>query len=210
MVLAPSFNQGRASRPFKRPGNALPNSFEGATSKGSNKSRLVAGGAKTSQGNRSRNHSANRVRFDRQTQERLRNWHGNRATLAEAKGINRNHRHHHHNRNWWRHHCGAIILVGWGFWGWSDGWWYPAWGYDPTSSYYEYDGPIYGYDGLPPDEVVANVQSELQRLGYYSYAVDGILGPLTREALSRYQRDHGLPVTGTIDPATVGSLGLSD
>jgi peptidoglycan hydrolase-like protein with peptidoglycan-binding domain len=53
------------------------------------------------------------------------------------------------------------------------------------------------------------VQSELQRLGYYSYAVDGVLGPLMQEALSRYQRDHGLPITGTIDPETVESLGLA-
>jgi len=67
---------------------------------------------------------------------------------------------------------------------------------------------IYGYDGLLPDEVVANVQSELQRRGYYSYAVDGIMGPLTQEALSRYQRDRGLPLTGAVDQTTVGSLGL--
>lgn len=32
---------------------------------------------------------------------------------------------------------------------------------------------IYGYDGLPPDQEIANVQGALQRLGYYQYAVDG-------------------------------------
>jgi peptidoglycan hydrolase-like protein with peptidoglycan-binding domain len=62
---------------------------------------------------------------------------------------------------------------------------------------------------LAPDQVVANVQSELQRLGYYSYAVDGVLGPLTQEAISRYQRDHGLSITGGVDPETIGSLGLT-
>ena len=67
---------------------------------------------------------------------------------------------------------------------------------------------IYGYDGAPPDEVVASVQSELQRLGYFTYAVDGKLGPLTRSAINRYQRDNRLPITGTIDPATAGALGL--
>jgi peptidoglycan hydrolase-like protein with peptidoglycan-binding domain len=67
---------------------------------------------------------------------------------------------------------------------------------------------IYGYDSLPPDEVVANIQSELQRCGYYYDAVDGILGPRTQEALIRYQRDHGLPVTGGIDQETVAALGL--
>ena len=34
----------------------------------------------------------------------------------------------------------------------------------------------YSYDGLPPDEIVANVQSALQDLGYYLYEVDGIFG----------------------------------
>ena len=117
--------------------------------------------------------------------------------------------HHHHDHDWWEHHCGSIVWVDWGWWGWWDGWWYPAWGYDPYYSYYAHDGPLYGYDGLPPDEVIANAQSELQRLEYYSYAVDGILGPLTQEALRRYQHGRGLPMTGTVDSETVGLLGLS-
>jgi hypothetical protein len=159
-------------------------------------------------GNWSRNNPANRNRFDRQTQDRLRNWQGRKFDLVEARREHEEHCNHDHDHDWWHHHCGAIILVDWGWWGWYDGWWYPAWGYDPYYSYYEYNGPIYGYDGLLPDEVVANVQSELQRLGYYSYSVDGILGPLTQEALMRYQRDHRLPITGVVDPATNGSLGL--
>lgn len=50
---------------------------------------------------------------------------------------------------------------------WSTGYWYPAWGYDSLNSYYPYDGPIYAYDGLAPDQVVANVQAALEVLGYY-------------------------------------------
>ncbi len=99
-------------------------------------------------------------------------------------------------------------MVDWGFWGWNDGWWYPAWGYDPGNSYYEYDGPIYGYGDLLPDEIVANVQSALQDLGYYLYEVDGIFGPITQEALAKFQRSQGIPVTGVIDPKTLGALGL--
>ena len=68
--------------------------------------------------------------------------------------------------------------------------------------------PIYGYDGLPPDQVIANMQGALQRLGYYRYAVDGVLGPLTRAAIANYQRDHGLAATGAIDPHTLTSLGF--
>jgi peptidoglycan hydrolase-like protein with peptidoglycan-binding domain len=48
----------------------------------------------------------------------------------------------------------------------------------------------------------------LQRLGYYTWAIDGKMGPLTRAAIARYQRDHLLPITSGIDPATLGSLGV--
>lgn len=159
----------------------------------------------------SRQNAANRQRLDPQTTQRLRNWQGKAPGYADAK---RHHQEHwqdrkHHDHDWWRHHCDAIVFVGGGFWGWYDGWWYPAWGYDPYYSYYDYNGPIYGYDGLRPDEVIGNVQAALQQLGYYAYAIDGVLGPATETAIANYQRDNGIPVTGAIDPITVRSLGLS-
>ncbi len=158
----------------------------------------------------SRQNLANKHRLDPQTKERLRNWQGKAPGWNDAK---RNHHdnwrdRHHHDHNWWRHHCDAIVFVGGGFWGWYDGWWYPAWGYDPSYSDYDYNSPIYGYDGLQPDEVIATVQAALQQLGYYAYSVDGVLGSATEAAIANYQRDHGLPVTGAIDPITVRSLGL--
>ena len=160
-------------------------------------------------GNRSvRFDPANRNRFDRQAQERVRDGSGRHSDVNEARQRHNDWCHGHHGHDWWHHHCDVIVIWDWGFWGWYDGWWYPAWGYDPYYASYEYDGPIYGYDGLPPDEAVANVQSELQRLGYYPYAADGKLGPLTQNALNRFQRDHRLPITGTIDPTTVNALGL--
>ena len=151
---------------------------------------------------------ANSKRFDSQTQQRLRNWEGRRSSFGEARQRHNDWCHGHHGHDWWHHHCDVFIIWDWGFWGWYGGWWYPAWGYDPYYSSYEYDGPVYGYDGLPPDEAIANVQTELQRRGYYNYEIDGKLGPLTQNALNRYQRDHRLPITGTIDPATVSSLGV--
>jgi hypothetical protein len=159
----------------------------------------------------SRQNAANRQRLDSQTKQRLRNWQGKAPGWNDAK---HNHQEHwqdrkHHDHDWWRHHCDAIVFVGGGFWGWYDGWWYPAWGYDPYYSYYDYNSPIYGYDALRPDEVIANVQAALQQLGYYAYAVDGVLGSATEAAIANYQRDNGLPVTGAIDPITVRSLGLS-
>jgi hypothetical protein len=157
--------------------------------------------------NANNNHSgnlANRNRFDQHNHPR----NGNGSSLAQAKHNNSDWCHH-HNHDWWHHHCNTIVFVGWGWWGWYDGWWYPCWGYDPYYSYYPYDGPIYGYGNLQPDEVVADVQNELQRLGYFYDSIDGVLGPRTQQALIRFQHDHGLPATGTVDQETVGALGLS-
>jgi hypothetical protein len=148
-----------------------------------------------------------KTHLDLQTSSRLRNWSGNVSSVSQARLNHANNSHHHHGSNWWRNRCAAIIFFDWGWWGWYDGWWYPAWGYDPYS-YYEYNEPIYGYDGLSPEQVVASVQAQLQQLGYYTYAVDGNMGPLTRSAIARYQRDHLLPITSGIDPATLGSLGI--
>ncbi len=76
-------------------------------------------------------------------------------------------------------------------------------------AYYPYDGPIYAYNGLTPDQVVVNVQVQLQRDGYYAGPIDGVLGPMTRHALAAFQADHGLAVTAAIDEVTVSTLGLT-
>jgi hypothetical protein len=146
-------------------------------------------------------------KLDPQTSSRLRNWNGNISSTRQARLNHQNFSQHHHNHWWWRHHCAAIIFFDFGWWGWYDGWWYPAWGYDPYS-YYDYNEPIYGYDGESPEQIVAGVQAALQERGYYQWAVDGRMGPLTRAALARYQRDHGLPISSGLDPATLGSLGI--
>lgn len=113
-----------------------------------------------------------------------------------------------HDCNWWKNHCHTIILIGGGFYAWDLGYWYPAWGYDNDYSNYAYDGPIYGYDGLPPDQIIANVQYALQQLGYFSEAVDGVLGGVTRSAIEDYQVENNLPVTGAIDRPLLISLGF--
>ena len=134
-----------------------------------------------------------------------RNRNGSDGNYADAW---RRYHHDHHDRNWWRNHCDRIILISGGYYYWDTGYWYPAWGYDPAYSSYAYDGPIYGYDGLPPDEVISSVQAALQEEGYYLGAIDGELGPLTRQAISAWQRDHGLAITTAIDEPTMRSLGL--
>jgi hypothetical protein len=124
-------------------------------------------GGKPHAGNWSRNDPKNKGRFDQQTQDRLRSWQGRKSSWTEACHQHNDHHRNHHSRDWWHHRCDTVVLVDLGYWGWYDGWWYPAWGYDQSCSYYEYDGPIYGCNGLLPDEIVANVQRELQRLGYF-------------------------------------------
>lgn len=146
-------------------------------------------------------------KLDPQTRSRLRHWDGNVSSTQQAHLNHLNNCQHHHDHWWWRHHCAAIIFFDFGWWGWYDGWWYPAWGYDPYS-YYDYNEPIYGYDGLSPEQVVASVQVALQERGYYQYAVDGRMGPLTRAAIARFQTERGLPITSGIDAATLGSLGV--
>jgi putative peptidoglycan binding protein len=139
------------------------------------------------------------------------NWRGSEFS-GQRYWAFRNYEHQWHDSGWWHNHCGDrlvfVTVYSQPFPFYFDaGYWYPAWGYYPDS-YYPYDGPIYGYNDLPPDEVVANVQTQLYNDGYYEGQIDGILGPDTRAAIADYQADHGLAVTAAIDEPTVESLGL--
>jgi len=44
---------------------------------------------------------------------------------------------------------------------------------------------------------VRNLQFRLQQLGYFSGNPDGRAGPATRDAIRAYERDYGMPITGT-------------
>jgi putative peptidoglycan binding protein len=135
------------------------------------------------------------------------NWQGARFS-GRSYAAFRNYQRQWHDRGWWRSHYDRIVFVNGGWWYWNAGYWFPAWGYDPYA-YYSYDGPIYGYNGLPPNQVVVDVQAQLQRDGYYSGPVDGALGPMTRQAIAAYQADHGLAITSAVDEPTLSSLGLA-
>jgi hypothetical protein len=114
-----------------------------------------------------------------------------------------------HDRNWYQSHHQRVELVAGGYYYFNNGYWYPAWGYDSAHEYYAYDAPIYvGKRSEPPDKVIADVQAALQEMGYYKGEVDGLIGPLTREALTGYQRDNSMQVTAVIDEPTLDSLGM--
>ena len=129
----------------------------------------------------------------------------NGDSYAEAM---RRYRHERHDHDWWKQHYVVIVLVGGGYYYQDSGYWYPAWGYDPNYERYDYDGPIYTYGNLLPDQVVVNVQYTLKQLGYYGGDVNGSLGVSTRNALTAYQQDYGLAATGVVDEPTVRALGL--
>lgn len=132
------------------------------------------------------------------------NWQGQKYAVF------RNYKSQWHDQNWWHshYHGNNFVFVFGAPYYWNAGYWFPAWGYNPNA-YYAWDGPIYGYNRLPPDQVIANAQSALQQQGYYHGEVDGLIGPLTRGAIADYQRDHGLYVTSTIDQPTLQSLGMA-
>src|SRR5438874_5192748 len=114
-----------------------------------------------------------------------------------------------HDRGWYHQHYQRVELIAGGYYYFNNGYWYPAWGYDPGNQYYAYDAPIYvGKRSEPPDKVIADVQAALQEMGYYRGEVDGLIGPLTREALTKYQADNGMTVTAVIDEPTLDSLGM--
>lgn len=67
----------------------------------------------------------------------------------------------------------------------------------------------------PPDDTprlshrqVMDLQRALNEQGFDSGTVDGILGPATRQALSRYQRDHGMVPDGYPGRAVLKRLGI--
>jgi hypothetical protein len=135
------------------------------------------------------------------------NWRGDQFRGRNYAAF-RNYNRQWHDRGWWRHHYNRIVFVDNGWWYWNAGYWFPAWGYD-ASAYYPYDGPIYGYSNLSPDQVVVNVQTQLAREGYYTGPVDGVLGPMTRQAIASFQANNGLAITSTVDEPTLSTLGLS-
>jgi hypothetical protein len=134
------------------------------------------------------------------------NWRGD-AFRGQRYAAFRNYNRQWHDRGWWRSHYDRIVFVNNGWYYWNAGYWFPAWGYAPSISYV-YDGPIYAYNGLSPDQVAVNVQEQLARAGYYDGPIDGLLGPMTREAIAAYQADNGLAVTSAIDEPTLATLGL--
>jgi len=122
---------------------------------------------------------------------------------------------------------------GYRFYGGGYGWGYPWWGWWPPVSlgvafypapyygypfygYPYYDAPYggnayygnssHGYYGYTYGTVTQAVQSALARRGYYRGAIDGVLGPETRNAIRTFQAQRGLAVTGQINKNLIRAL----
>jgi hypothetical protein len=57
-------------------------------------------------------------------------------------------------------------------------------------------------------ENAKSAQEALKAKGFYDGAVDGVVGPKTRRAVSEYQKSEGLEVTGRLDSPTAERLGV--
>lgn len=123
------------------------------------------------------------------------------------------------HRDWDRRHAhffnGHWFCWDGAFWiGLDDGYYpwdfYPYYGYDyyPYDYYTDVEPSYQDYANQQPDSNVSTVQTDLAQLGYYNGPIDGLFGADTRTALTRYQIDRGLQVTGSLTNETLQSLGL--
>jgi hypothetical protein len=136
--------------------------------------------------------------------------------IAERHGATWHH-------DWDRRHVhfdhGRFFVFNNGSWFGLDDGFFP-WDYLPyyADDYYPYDyyadnepynnTGSYNNDVPAADPRVRSVQTQLMQLGYYNGPVDGIFGPTTRDAVTKYQIAKRLSVTGSLSPDTLQSLGL--
>ncbi len=85
----------------------------------------------------------------------------------------------------------------------------PAWNTPATSGPSQH--PQAGAN-LSKDDV-REAQLELRHSGLYNGSLDGVIGPQTKQALVRFQKDNGLEQTATLDALTMiamfGNIGTS-
>jgi len=102
---------------------------------------------------------------------------------------------HDHEYSWRGHH-----------YRWYDNAWFIVDPYYAGYPDYGYYGPDYGTAYNDNGSVAVQVQQDLAQAGYYRGPIDGIIGPGTQGAIAAFQRDNGLPVTGTITQSLLDVL----
>jgi peptidoglycan hydrolase-like protein with peptidoglycan-binding domain len=64
----------------------------------------------------------------------------------------------------------------------------------------------YGQEANPSPEMVKQAQQQLKSEGFYKGAIDGRIGPATRNALRQFQQQHGLAANSMLDQETMQRL----
>jgi Putative peptidoglycan binding domain len=130
-----------------------------------------------------------------------------RETGAQHRDWDRRHAHFFHG-HWFCWDGAFWIGLDDGYYPWD---FYPYYAYDyyPYDYYTDVEPVDQGYAAQQPDQNVSTVQTDLAQLGYYNGPIDGLFGADTRTALTRYQIDRHLQVTGSLTNETMQSLGLS-
>ena len=129
-----------------------------------------------------------------------------REAGAQHRDWDRRHAHF-FNGHWWCWDGGFWIGLDDGYYPWDL---YPYYAYDyyPYDYYTDVEPVDQGYAAQQADPNVSAVQADLAQLGYYNGPIDGLFGADTRTALTRYQIDRHLKVTGSLTNETLQSLGL--
>jgi hypothetical protein len=128
-----------------------------------------------------------------------------RESGAQHQGWDRRHAHF-HNGHWFCWDGAFWIGLDDGYYPWD---FYPYYASDDYPYDYYTDADPNDQDYAPQvDPNVTAVQNDLTQLGYYTGPVDGIFGAGTRTAVTRYQIDRQLQVTGSLTNQTLQSLGL--
>ncbi|MCT7980940.1 peptidoglycan-binding domain-containing protein [Laspinema olomoucense] len=65
---------------------------------------------------------------------------------------------------------------------------------------------VLAYQRGDESEAVRSIQVRLQQLGYFNTEPTRFYGEITEDAVRRFQRDNGLPVTGRVDPETLTAI----
>lgn len=71
------------------------------------------------------------------------------------------------------------------------------------SDHYVFDSSIY-----ENHMVIKNVQEELNQRGFVAGTPDGVLGPRTHDAITKFQKNHGLKASGLLNQQTLDALEL--
>jgi hypothetical protein len=151
------------------------------------------------------------------------NWHHGDFSGHGHDDFGWHHHDHDHDHGFWNGHHWCWFNGGWVVvdsypWLWGGGYPYYGYGYGyGYPSYYDtgsdnYSGGNYDSGGSgnysDNESIEQQVQSALYHEGYYHGPIDGIVGPKTSAAISDYQRDNGLTVTGTINHRLLTSMGI--